>query len=66
MEKLYTPLEVCDLLNIKLSKLRTMIFLKKINYIKVGRLLRFAQSDLESWVEKQKVRNVDTFDTQGN
>lgn len=53
-QKLLTPQEVCELLGIKMSKFRSVIFRKEIPIIKIGRLVRVSQHDLEQWVNQNK------------
>lgn len=42
--------EAAVFLNLKISKLRSMIFRKEIPFLKFGRLVRFRAQDLEDWV----------------
>ena len=39
-------------LNVKRSKLRSFVFYKKIQYVKIGKLIRFKIEDLKEFVEK--------------
>jgi excisionase family DNA binding protein len=39
-------------LNLKVSKIRMMVFKKEIPLVKIGRLIRFRQHDLDSWLEQ--------------
>ena len=57
-QKLLTIEDASNLLSIKVSRLRTAVFRKEIPYIKIGRLVRFKESDLMEWVESktQKVK----------
>lgn len=52
--KLLTPEEVCGLLGIKMSKFRSAVFKKELPVIRIGRLIRVNQKDLEQWVESLK------------
>ncbi len=54
-QKLLTPQEVCELLGIKMSKLRSAIFRREIPIIKIGRLVRVSQDDLAQWLNQNKV-----------
>jgi excisionase family DNA binding protein len=38
-------------INIKVSILRRFVFDKKIPYIKIGKLVRFRPSDIETWID---------------
>lgn len=54
-EPLYTRYlsitDVCKLFNLKESWIRRQIFLKKIPFIKMGRLIRFDLFELDKWVK---------------
>lgn len=52
--KLLTPEEVCRFLGIKMSKFRSAVFKKELPVIRIGRLIRIDQKDLEQWVESLK------------
>lgn len=54
---LLTIQETCEFLQIKASRLRTVIFRKEIPFIKIGRLLRFDPKDLREWIEHLKQNN---------
>ncbi len=47
---LMTIEEASVFLNLKVSKLRAMVFRKEIPFIKIGRLVRFHAQDLETWL----------------
>jgi excisionase family DNA binding protein len=42
--------EAAKMLQIKVSKLRSMVFRKEIPYVKIGRLVRFRITDLEQFI----------------
>ncbi len=42
--------EVCELLKITSHHLRQLVFKQQIPVIKIGRLLRFSRSQLDSWI----------------
>jgi len=48
--------ETSSYLNLKISKLRSMVFKKEIPFLKIGRLVRFEKSQLDQWL-KQHRRN---------
>ncbi|HLE12976.1 MAG: hypothetical protein A2451_12445 [Bdellovibrionales bacterium RIFOXYC2_FULL_39_8] len=50
---LLTLTEAASYLNIKESRLRMAVFRKEIDYIKLGRLVRFRRNHLEEWINKQ-------------
>jgi excisionase family DNA binding protein len=44
--------ETSAYLNLRVSKLRSMIFKKEIPLIKIGRLIRFDKNELDRWLEQ--------------
>lgn len=52
-EELLTIDEAAEFLNVKVSKLRREVFLKRIKHFKLGALLRFKRSHLTEWVNSQ-------------
>lgn len=50
--------EAAKYLNLKVSKVRSMIFRKELPLIKIGRLVRFHEEDLKIWVLNK--RNLET------
>jgi excisionase family DNA binding protein len=56
MERLLNIRDVEDRLNIPRSTLRAWIFQRKIPVVRIGRLVRFKEADLERWVKDQEVR----------
>ena len=58
--KLASPLmsipSMCEYLNITESKMRSLIFNKKIPFIKVGREIRFEKEVIESWIESNSIK----------
>lgn len=52
--KLLTPEEVCIKLDIKMSKFRSAVFKKEIPVIRIGRLIRIDQEDLDRWIKSLK------------
>lgn len=70
VEHLLTIEEVAAILNVKKSKLRSMIFRREIPYRKVGRLVRFRRREVELWLDNlegpmacSSTSVVDTKDT---
>jgi len=53
MEKLLTSQEIADYLGVKLSTIYSWTHLGFIPHIKVGRLVRFKESDVRSWLKKR-------------
>lgn len=56
MEKLLNIKDVEDRLNIPRSTLRAWIFQRKIPVLRIGRLVRFKESDLDRWLQGQELR----------
>jgi excisionase family DNA binding protein len=53
VEKLLTPAEVAALLKISKAKVYLLAQKKKIPHIKLDRNIRFHESELVKWLEKQ-------------
>ena len=49
MQQLFSIKEVSARLNVKESTLRAWVFQRRIPCIRLGRLVRFRESDLEEW-----------------
>ena len=56
-KKLMTIAETAAYLNVKISKVRSMVFKKQINFYKIGALIRFDVEDLLSWLKSKKTGN---------
>ena len=58
--KLTPPLmnipSMCEYLNITESKMRSLIFHKRIPFIKIGREIRFKKEVIESWIESNSIK----------
>ena len=50
-EKIYSITEASEYLGLKVSRLRYAVKKNQIPYIKIGRLLRFEKSQLDSWLQ---------------
>lgn len=50
--KILTIEEASELLSVKVSRLRTAVFRREIPHIKIGRLVRFKESDLMDWISE--------------
>lgn len=59
--ELLTPEQVAEMLQVKLSTLYSWTHQRRIPHLKVGRLVRFTQSDLEEWLQG-KQRAPETVD----
>lgn len=44
-------------LGISVSKVNQMVVNREIPYVRIGRLVRFLRSDIEEWVQHQRVLN---------
>lgn len=53
-ETLLTIKQLCTLLQVKESWARHQVFLGRIPFIKVGRLIRFERSAIEAWLKNTK------------
>ena len=51
MDQLLSIREVSEKLSVKQSTLRAWVFQRKIPCVRLGRLVRFKQSDLSKWLE---------------
>lgn len=56
--ELLTIEEASKFLNIKVSNLRSAVFMKKIRYFKIGALIRFNKSDLIQWLDEKLIPSV--------
>ena len=52
-EELLDINQAAKLLNVKVSKLRREVFLKRIKHFKIGALIRFRKSHLTDWLDSQ-------------
>lgn len=57
MEKLLDIKEVSDRLSIRENTLRAWVFQRRIPCIRLGRLVRFRESDLAAWVKAEEGRS---------
>lgn len=46
--------QASDFLNLKISRIRDLVFKNKIPYYKIGRTVMFQKSDLILWINQQK------------
>lgn len=56
MTKLLTPQQVADQLGVKLATIYCWTHLRKIPHVKLGRLLRFRESEIEQWISSLSKR----------
>jgi excisionase family DNA binding protein len=54
VEKLYSPEEAADLLGISLRTMRTMIKREEIRHVRIGRLVRISDGDLQTFIDNRK------------
>ncbi len=52
--KLITIEQICQLLQLKKSNVRSKILNRKIPHIKLGSSIRFDQTEIYNWIESQK------------
>ncbi|MDO9183440.1 MAG: helix-turn-helix domain-containing protein [Bacteriovorax sp.] len=55
MNKLIKIEELVELLQVKESLIRSLIFRKKIPFIKIGRLIRFDVEEINKWLRKKPI-----------
>ena len=56
LEKRFIGIKECaSYLGISINTLRSWVFMRKIPYIKMGRLVKFDLQELEAWIKKNKV-----------
>ena len=55
MESLYTPQDIAEQLSINYRKVLDLILLGDLNAYKIGRQYRVKESDLESFINSNKV-----------
>ena len=53
MENLIGIREVAQKLGAKESTIRAWVFQRRIPHVRVGRLVKFRESEIEAWVEKE-------------
>lgn len=63
-DRLLTVQELSDWLNVPVSTLYLWRHLKKIPYVKIGRLLRFEKQAVEDLIRKGKVKPIDIISVQ--
>ena len=54
MERLLSPKEAAELLNVSLSTVYTWAYRRQIPVQKVGRALRFSHVSLQRWLKEQE------------
>lgn len=54
-EPLISAQELAQLLGVKLSTIYDWVHTRKISFYKVGRLVKFKRSEIDRWLESQKV-----------
>jgi len=60
-EKIYTIPEVASYLKLSKSKVYRLVQRGKIPYIRIGRNVRIAESDLEKWIKTRTVKQMSFF-----
>ena len=53
---LYNSKQIAEYLGYSESYIRQLVCAKKIPYVKLGRSLRFEESDIQAWIESCKVK----------
>ena len=64
MDDLLTPTELAEYLTVKVSTIYSWTHQKLIPHVKVGRLLRFRQKDIQLWIKHNHVKEVSYDDAE--
>lgn len=56
VKHLLTIEEASQFLSVKISRLRTAVFKREIPFVKIGRLVRFKESQLKDWIDQKTVK----------
>ena len=54
MKKLIGVKELAEYLDIKVDTIRSWVWMKKIPYYKIGRLVKFDIAEIDKWLEERK------------
>jgi len=57
MNTYITPAQLADNLNISIKTVYDWVFYRKIPYLKIGKLVRFKDTEIEKWL-KEKERKL--------
>jgi excisionase family DNA binding protein len=57
LERLLTPIEIADFLGVKISTVYKWTHERFIPFTKVGRLLRFRESEIQRWLARWSFEN---------
>jgi excisionase family DNA binding protein len=55
-KRLIGPEELAKYLDIKLNTVYSWVYLKKIPYLKVGRLVKFDLVEIDQWLNEKRVK----------
>lgn len=55
-DKLMTAEELAQYLNLSKAAVYAMVCRRQISFLKIGRRVRFRESEIEAWLEKQTIR----------
>ena len=55
MKKLISSKELSDYLGVSLNTIRSWVWMKRIPYLKLGRLVRFDMNTIEAWLKDRAV-----------
>jgi excisionase family DNA binding protein len=58
---LLTITEVAEFLRISIPTVRRLIEQREIPFLKVGGSIRFTRSDIDTYLEKRRVRSIDHY-----
>ena len=57
-KRLLTVAEICQVLNIKKTKLYDMVYKREIPVVKLGAKIMFDKNDINEFIEKNKVKTL--------
>ena len=60
-KRLLTVNEICQVLNIKKTKLYDMVYKREIPFVKLGAKIMFDRDDIDKFIENNKVKTVNFF-----
>jgi len=59
--KLHDVESAARFLNVKVSQIRSLVFMRKISVVHIGRLVRFDERDLIDFIEQNKTKISDQY-----
>ncbi|MFH1014747.1 MAG: helix-turn-helix domain-containing protein [Nitrospirota bacterium] len=57
MDKRFIGIKDCaEYLDVSINTLRSWVWMKRIPYVKMGRLVKFDLGEIESWLKDKKIK----------